>query len=326
MPQDHQKAPGDGDDRFSRDEALGKPIEFTFPIGIEIHGCPGGFDQGGAKIATAGLGNATLSEGLSGSMHACAETGVTDQLFGRFKTGNITDGGQDSHTQNQANTGYLKGEGHEIPPLGGIAEGSYLSVQLPDQRLEMVEDIQVVAKKDFLHGRNGDGIPPGEVPVGERFAGRQLKHVAVKEALEPVAGHGLDPDQAAAMSEEAACLADMDRGNPNLGDEAGGAQLGELDGVVLVGLDPGFGDPGELAGIGNLDRGDKGDDTVIEIPGVGCGFDGDDVGREEMVAGPSRPFFKCFFERFEDDLLEGVDGGDIDEVFVEIDAEETGDT
>jgi hypothetical protein len=42
--QDHQQAPGDGDDCFSRDEALGKPIEFTFPIGIEIHSCPRGLD------------------------------------------------------------------------------------------------------------------------------------------------------------------------------------------------------------------------------------------------------------------------------------------
>jgi hypothetical protein len=128
------------------------------------------------------------------------------------------------------------------------------------------------------------------------------------------------------MGEEAACLADVDRGNPNLGDETGGAQLGELDGVVFVGLYPGFGDPGELAGIGDLDRGDKGDDTVIEIPGIGGGFDGDNISREEMVAGPSRPFIKAYFERFEDELLERVDGGDIDEVFMEIDAEETGDT
>jgi hypothetical protein len=219
----------------------------------------------------------------------------------------------------------LKDKGHEIPPLGGIAEGSDLSVELLDQRLEMSEDIQVVAKEDFLHGRNGDGIPPWEVPVGEWFAGRQLKHVTVKEALEPVAGHGLDPDQAAAMSEETAGFADMGRGNPHLGDEAGGAQLGELDGVVLVGLDPGFGNPGELAGIGDLDRGDKGNDTVVEIPGIGGGFDGEDVGREEMVAGPGGPVFEGDFERFEDNFLEGVDSGDKEEVLMEIDAEEPDD-
>jgi hypothetical protein len=173
----------------------------------------------------------------------------------------------------------LKSEGHEIPPLGGIAEGGDLNVELLDQRLEMVEDIQVMAKEDFLRGGNGDGIPPWEVPIGERLAGRQLEHMTVEETLEPVAGHGLDPDQAAAMGEDAAGFADMDWRNPNLRDEAGGAEFCELKGVVLVGLDPGFVDPGELAGIGDLDRGDKGNDAVIEIPGIGGGFDGDDVGR-----------------------------------------------
>jgi hypothetical protein len=127
------------------------------------------------------------------------------------------------------------------------------------------------------------------------------------------------------MGEEAASFADMDRGNPNLGDEAGGAQFGELDGVVLVGLDPGFGDPGELAGVGNLDRCDKGDDTVIKIPGIGGGFDGEDIGGDEMIASPGGPIFEGDFERFEDNLLEGVDGGDIEEVLVEIDAEEPDD-
>jgi hypothetical protein len=209
---------------------------------------------------------------------------------------------------------YLKCEGHEIPPFGGIAEGGDLSVQLLDQRLEMVEDIEVVAKEDFLCGRNGDGIPPREVLIGERFVGRQLKHVTVDKALETVAGHGLDIDQAAAIRKEAAGFADMDRGNPDLGDEAGGAKLGDLDGVVFVGLDAGFIDLRELTGISDLHPSDKVDDAVVEIPGIGGGFDGDDVGREEMVAGPSRPVFEGDFEGFEDNFLEGVDGGDIDEM------------
>jgi hypothetical protein len=200
-----------------------------------------------------------------------------------------------------------------------------LGVQLQDQGFEMPEDIQVVAKEDFLHGRNGDGIPPRKVFIGERFAGRHLEHVTVKKALEPVAGHGLDPYQAASMSEEAAGFTDMGRGNPDPGDEAGGTELGELDGVVLVGLDPGFGNPGELSGVGDLDPSDEGNDAIKEIPGIGCGFDGDDIGREEMVAGPIRPIFQVDFERFENDFLEGIDGGDIEEVFVKIDAEEPGD-
>jgi hypothetical protein len=44
-----------------------------------------------------------------------------------------------------------------------------------------------------------------------------------------------------------------------------------------------------------------------------------------MVACPSGPIFKGDFEGFEDDFLERVDGGDIEEVFMKIDAEEPND-
>jgi len=45
-----------------------------------------------------------------------------------------------------------------------------------------------------------------------------------------------------------------------------------------------------------------------------------------MVAGPVRPIFQVDFGGFEDDFLEGVNGGDKEEVLVKIDAEEPGDT
>jgi hypothetical protein len=179
----------------------------------------------------------------------------------------------------------------------------------------MVKGFEGLAEKDFFSRGDGKGSPPGEVLVGEWLTRGQLQHVAVKQAVKAVAGHGLDPDQAAAMGEQAASLTGVEGWNPNLGDGAGGAQLGELDGVMLVGLDPGFGDPGELAGVGNLDRCDKGDDTVIEIPGIGGGFDGEDIGGDEMIASLGGPIIEGDFERFEDNLLEGIDGGDIEEVF-----------
>ncbi len=43
--------------------------------------------------------------------------------------------------------------------------------------------------------------------------------------------------QPTAMNEQATGFADVGGGNPYLGDETGGAELGELDGIVLVGLD-----------------------------------------------------------------------------------------
>jgi hypothetical protein len=78
---------------------------------------------------------------------------------------------------------------------------------------------------------------------------------------------------------------------------------------VLVGFDPSICDPRELAGVGDLDFGDKGNDAVVEIPGIGGGFDGEDIGGDEMIASPIRPIFEGDFERFEDNFLERVDGG-----------------
>jgi hypothetical protein len=123
-----------------------------------------------------------------------------------------------------------------------------------------------MAEEGLFGGGDGNGIPPGKVLIGERTAWWKLEHVTVKETVKAIASHGLDPDQAAAMSEQAASLADVDGGNPHLGDETGGAELGELDGVVFVGLDAGFVDPRELAGIGDFDPSDEVDDAVVEIP------------------------------------------------------------
>jgi len=258
-------------------------------------------------------------------MDTGAKTRVADELLGGFKTGDIADRGEDGEPQDNTKAGDLKGEGHGIPPLGGIAQARDLRIELGDLRLEMVKGFEGMAEEDFFSRRDGKGIPPGEVLVGEWSAWRKLEHMAVKQAVKAVAGHGLDPNQASAVSQKAAGFTDVEGGNPHQGDEAGGAQLGQLDGIVLVGFDPGFGDPGELAGVGDFDPCNKGNDAVIKIPGIGGGFDGDDVSGEEMVAGPVGPFFKGNFEGFEDNFLEGVDGGDIEEVFVKIDAEEPND-
>ena len=326
MPKNNQQTARDGDDRFSRDEALGKAIEFLFPIGVVVDGRPGRLNQGGAKIAASGFGDATLTENLAGGMNAGTKTGVTDELLGGFKTGDIADRGKNGQAKVDAKARYLESESHGIPPLGGIAEAGDLGIQLGNQRFEVIEDFKGMAEEDLFGGGEGNGIPPGKVFVGERNAWRKLEHVAMKETVKAIAGHGLDPDEATAVCQETAGFADVDGGNPYLGDETGGAELGEFDGVELVGLDTGKSDPREFAGIGDFDAGDEVDDAVIEIPGIGGGFNGNNVGWEKMVAGPVGPFFEGHFEGFEDNFLERVDSGDIEEVFVKIDAEEPNNT
>ena len=71
-------------------------------------------------VAAAGFRNASLAEGLAGSMDAGAKTGVADELFRGFKTGDIADRGEDGQAQRDAIAGDLKSEGHGILPLRGI--------------------------------------------------------------------------------------------------------------------------------------------------------------------------------------------------------------
>jgi hypothetical protein len=84
-------------------------------------------------------------------------------------------------------------------------------------RSEVVKELMGMAEKDLFGGREGNGEPPGKVLVGERTAGWKLEHITVKQTVKAVAGHGLDPNQAAAMGEQAACLADVGGGESTLG-------------------------------------------------------------------------------------------------------------
>jgi hypothetical protein len=112
----------------------------------------------------------------------------------------------------------LEGESHGIPPLRRIAQARDLRIELVDLRFEMVKSFEGMAEEDFFGGREGKRIPPPQVLVGERTAWWKLEHVAVKEAVKAVAGHGLDSNQASAMSEKATGFPDVEGGNPNLGD------------------------------------------------------------------------------------------------------------
>ena len=102
--------------------------------------------------------------------------------------------------------------------------------------------------------------------------------MAKKKALEAVGDHGPVTNESTAMSEQAACIADDDGGNPHLGDKVGGEQPSEGHGIDLVGLDPSGGDELDQTGVGDDDLGDERGYLVVEIPGVGGGFDDQDIG------------------------------------------------
>jgi hypothetical protein len=189
-------------------------------------------------------------------MDAGAKTRVTDQLFGGVETGDIADRGKDGQHQGDAKTGDLEGEGHRIPTLGGIAKAGDLRIELGDLRFEMVKGFEGMAEKDFLGRGEGKGIPPTQVLVGERTAWRKLEHVAVKEAVKAVTGHGLDPNQAATMSEEAAGFTDVEGGTHTWGMRPAAHSWASLMESCLSVLTRVLLIREELAGVGNFYSGD----------------------------------------------------------------------
>jgi hypothetical protein len=81
--------------------------------------------------------------------------------------------------------------------------------------------------------------------------------VTEQEALEAIGDHGAVMNEAAAVGEETAGIADNDGGNPHLWDEVGSEEPGERHGIDLVGLDPSGRNELDQTGVGDDDLGDE---------------------------------------------------------------------
>jgi hypothetical protein len=130
-------------------------------------------------------------------------------------------------------------------------------------------------------------------------------------------------NEAAAVGEETAGIADNDGWNPDLGDEVGGEQPGEGHGIDLVGLDPSGGDEFDQTWVGDDDLGDERGYLVVEIPGVGSGLDNQDIGGFEIDSSPLGPGGELDWTGREDGLELGIDAANDDVILVEIYSKET---
>lgn len=132
-------------------------------------------------------------------------------------------------------------------------------------------------------------------------------------------------DQLAAVGNEGAQFPDMHGGHPDPGDEVGRQEPGQADGVVGVGFDGCLSDPFDLEGVGDHATADQGGQEV-DVPGIAGGFQDDGIGGAKVGLGPGGEVVQVDAFGFEDDLLVSIHGSDDHEVFVEVDAHETGRT
>jgi hypothetical protein len=83
-------------------------------------------------------------------MDAGTQTGIANQLLGMRETGNIADGGQDRHGQQDTKTRELHDEGGLICPWSLSTEAGDFSIEFGDLRGKMVQSGQILADAEFL--------------------------------------------------------------------------------------------------------------------------------------------------------------------------------
>ena len=70
--------------------------------------------------------------------------------------------------------------------------------------------------------------------------------------------------------------------------------MSQAEDIVPIGLDTGFSDPLDLWGMSDYNAVHQGNELIIDLPGVGGGFEHDDVGREQVGLSSGWPFWKGY--------------------------------
>lgn len=190
--------------------------------------------------------------------------------------GDVANGGQDGHGGDDAEAGQLHEQEGQRSPGFLQGKGSQAVGEALDLGFEVAFGFQVGF--DLPAFGVGEGVEPGEALFMEAFAFGMAQVVAMGDAVKAIDDLDGHLDEFVAPADEAAEVADGLRRDPDFGDEVGGEEAGEDEGVLGVGLDAGLGNLGDADGVGHLDLSDEGREQVIDMPGIGGGFDDHLVG------------------------------------------------
>jgi hypothetical protein len=98
--------------------------------------------------------------------------------------------------------------------------------------------------------------------------------------------------------------------------------MSQTEDVVPIGLYTGFSDPLDLWGMSDDGSINQGSDLVIDLPGIGGGFEDNVVSGEQVCLSPGRPFLKGYSAWIEDYLLLPVDASNDQIVLVQVESQE----
>ena len=266
-----------GDDH---DSVVGM-LEAPAPERMAADRAPGDLHHGPTQVFAALLGDGLRALLDAALMDARREAGVTDQVLGRGKASDVANSRQHGHGGDEAKAGELhEQEGLRSPGLL-LREGGQTVGEALDLDFEVVFGFEV--EFDLPALGFGEGVEPGQALFVEAFALGVAEVTAVGDTVEAVDDLGVHLDEFVALVDQAAEVTDMRGRDPDFGDEVGGEEAGEDEGVFGIGLDASLGDLGDADGVGHLDLGHERSEQVDNMPGVGGGFEDDLVGGTEVL-------------------------------------------
>jgi len=296
-----------------------------FPVRVRTNRAPGGFNHGPAELLTAAFGDAFALMFLTTVVNPRAKASIADQVLGMFKAEDVADSRENGHRKDNAEARDLHEEDHIISPGLAVAQAGQLLMNGFFMSGEMFKDEQILVNLKADDGRELLMLPPGAIIFGEKRAIRGNEIKAVDEAVQAVLGHGDLFMDAPSVRDQRAQVSDMVGRHPDLGDDVSDEQSEQAFDIEPISFDLGTSDFADFQGIGNNSLGDKRVDEIVDVPGVGSGFDDNSICGREVLLKPRREARHTNSTSAKKPLLLTVHTANDDIMFVNVDGDETKD-
>ncbi len=324
MPNSHEQLASNGDNGLiGVFTSLFEGFELRFAVGVGTDSTPSGFDHGPAEFFTATFGDAFTLMFLTTVVNTGTDASIADQVLGMLEAGNIANGREHSHGEDDAQARDLHEKDHIFSPRIAITKAGQFLMDGFFVSSQMSQDEQVLLDLKAHHRREILLLPPGEVLFGEKLAFGWDEIEAVDETVQTVLGHGDLLVDTPAMRDQRAQLSDVKRRHPDFGDHIGDEKSEQAFDIELVGLDLGTRDFANFQGIGDDGLSNQRVDKIVDFPGIGSRFDDDSISGCEVLLNPLREARHAHFASAEYPLLLVVHSADHDIVFVNVDGDET---
>ena len=146
VPYGDEEFAGDGDGRFIGTKTRLEPLVLGFPVRVRVCGTASSFDQDPTYLFAATFRDSAGAVLEAAIVDTGSQAGIAHQIFGVREAGDVPDGSQHGHGDDEAEARQLQEEGHLFSPGLGVAQASELFVDLTQLLLDVIDGGQVVAE------------------------------------------------------------------------------------------------------------------------------------------------------------------------------------